>query len=359
MTLAKENMATVHFLGTPIAIFTPGLHGHRKSYLDLAIKLFCGRRVNKWQAYVSKAPVLYLMIEDNFVLYVITGVVRAIFKRRTVGLLFRPLPALNGTTQRLRSKRWILKVLKEIKLINTVSIVPFLCAPAIDTICDNWIYDPQLWDLSKSDRDEYQSHRTGSKISETNKLLSDATKLEKQIRIAGHGRKILISLGAQSQDKGINVLTSVAGTHTLEKWLITAAGRFDESASELRSTLEKCGHLVVDRYLSDAEIIAAYATADATWCLYHAKYDQASGILGRSIQFGIPPIVRRGSIGHILCKKDNIPHICADGATDLEVALASVPDRFEEFALKMTQRYRDHSVKVLKSALAVESIEQE
>lgn len=302
-----------------MALHTAGVAGHRQSYLDLCAGIFNGERVAGKNLISTPKPLLFLMIEDGFGLYVGVGLLRAILGRRTVGLLFRPLPAVRGTSLRLRLKRIILRGLKRVPAVQTLSIVPFSVAPEIARVADGWVHDLQLWDMDAKDRGGFAALRAGQPTQ------PDADAFYAQIRAKAAGRKTVVSLGAQSREKGIAILAEAAASGRLEDWCIVVAGKVAADMHDSKATLEAKGHLVIDRYLSDAEIIAAYAAADAMWCLYDPAYDQASGILGRALQFGVRPLVRAGSISEKLCRAENVIHAAAQGAQDCGTALAALP----------------------------------
>lgn len=328
-----------------VALFTATLEGHRQSYLVFFKDLFAGHRVSQESLIRAPDPLLCLMIEDGFGRYFATAAARALFGRRTVGLLFRPIPALIGKSFRLRLKRILLRFLKTIPRVKTLSIVPFSAQPGIDKICDNWIFDPQLWDITARDLELFTSIKLGrSSSSELHALLNS-------IRHMAAGRRVLISIGVQSTEKGLDILAAAANSNSLDGWLVVAAGKFTEATQEAKKELERTGHLVIDRFLSDEELIAAYAVADLTWCLYDPSYDQASGILGRAIQFGVPALVRSGSVSQHLCLEGSIPHIAAADVNEVASALDRFNGLNHDIGQTLTTNYRNHSVTVLEQAL--------
>jgi hypothetical protein len=52
---------------------------------------------------------------------------------------------------------------------------------------------------------------------------------------------------------------------------------------------------LINRFISDEELIELYKVSDTIWACYAPSYDQASGIFGRAVQFSVPVIVRDGS----------------------------------------------------------------
>ena len=295
--------------------YSRGLEGHRASYLAFVIARFGGRRVAPQEMFGWRGPLLFLMIEENFGLYCVTGLWRSLLGRRTVGLLFRPLPAAEAKSWRLKLKRAVLRALRYVPAVQTLSIVPVPLVPKIGAIVDSWIHDFQLWDLTESESARFEEIRTPStQLARPAPIFTEAKHFAK-------GRPLLIALGMQNQAKGAERLAASMREGGTKDWAVLVAGRFAPEAAHWRIAIEAHGGHIVDRFLSDDEMLALYAAADAIWCLYDPSYDQASGILGRAIQLGIPPIVRTGSLSESFCRAESIFHVSAEGGRDLNTAL--------------------------------------
>lgn len=305
-----------------IGYYTRSLDGHRQSYLDFVKTIFGGNRVEGISLILRKHPVLFLMIEDNFLLYFIVGCIRAFLGRRTVGLLFRPKPALEASNFRLKLKLVMLRFLKKINSIQTLSIVPTTLEPKIATIVDDWIYDFQLWDITEEHKNISKKIRKG----ETN--FSDLEKYEIAFHVKdkAYGRKILIALGAQNKGKGTHTLSENINFLNELGFLTIIAGRFDHESIQQKKNLENNGAIIFDRFMSDEEILALYSIADAVWCYYDPSYDQASGILGRSIQLGILPIVRPISFSEKFCNIAKIKYIAPNFKSNELLEFESLSD---------------------------------
>jgi len=65
--------------------------------------------------------------------------------------------------------------------------------------------------------------------------------------------------------------------------------------------------VVIDRNLTDEEFESLFGVADVIWACYAPSYDQASGVFGRAIQFGVPPIVREGSLIAAFARCEDVP----------------------------------------------------
>ena len=109
-----------------IYIEIAALGGHRGSYLDFFCKLFDGARTQCIAKMLfTKKPLFFITLEGSFGLYSFAAPFRAVLGRRTVGLLLRPLPAVEGKSLRLRTKRLVLKILRRISAVQTLTILPF------------------------------------------------------------------------------------------------------------------------------------------------------------------------------------------------------------------------------------------
>lgn len=311
-----------------LGYYTHTLGGHRKAYLEFIKEQFGGIRISQKKIISWESPVIFLMIEENFFLYILTGIIRNFFGRRTIGLLFRPGPASKALTVKLQVKRLLLKFLCKLPSVRTISIVPTILDPKIESIANDWIFDFQLWDLTNEELSHYKILKEkfqktqiipSSEADQINKI--DGLTFFERIKIFAAGRSILVSLGIQNKNKGLELLTQKLTSNNSKDWVILICGKFDFDTNKLKSTIESHGALIIDRFLSESELSEAYAVADAVWCLYDPSYDQASGILGRAIQFGIPPIVRTDSISEKLCSKFNITHVTATDQEDLRCAL--------------------------------------
>ena len=164
--------------------------GHRGSYLSLMeISLGAKRTQNIFQLITTSKPIFFITLEGVLTLFTALAFLRALMGRRTAGLLLRPGPALKGKSYRLRLKKFILKLFRIFPQIKVLTILPFYIEPQFSKIADGWIYDPQLWDLTLSDRKRAEYS--------TDKIRSDVFKVSR-------GRPICIALGRQDKDKGFD-----------------------------------------------------------------------------------------------------------------------------------------------------------
>lgn len=315
--------------------------GHRAPYVaflgrlfDLERMGFCARSV------FSRRPVLVPMIEESLATYACTALVRSLMGRATVGFLFRPRPALEGTSLRLRIKYYILRGLRRLPRVQTLTILPFSVEPRFAEIATGWIHDPQLWDLDDTQCD-----------------LKPWAQCEivSEVRAAAAGRTICVALGRQDAAKGFDhfadIYTHHAGLRAAA--LFAFGGKVASGHEERRSAFGTAGGFAYDRFISDEELLALYATADLVWCAYAPGYDQASGILGRAVQLGIPVVVRQGSLIHRFCELERIAYIAVDNADDWRALVSAPPREPHAATLARKNRMRTESLDRLKLALGV------
>lgn len=284
------------------AIYSRSEHGHRAEYLAFVQRQFGGTRSGLLELILTRRPAFFLMVEEAFGAYVLLSLVRALFGCRTVGLLFRPLPALKGNNWRLRMKRAMLRALTRFPSIQTLAIFPSHLEPGVDTLVHDWIYDFQLWDLSDGERNWVNGLR-GCAVA----CAPDVADLLRQVRDAAGSRRIICTLGRQDLSKGLDQFAKHAQESQASRdWLFVCAGRIDPSCSSLVGAMRDSGVLILDRFISNEEMLALYAASDAVWCAYAPTYDQASGILGRAVQLGVCPVVRADSLMHKLCLSEGI-----------------------------------------------------
>lgn len=266
-----------------------GDDGHRREWIALFSKLLvdAGDSVNVAQsAYrhiFSREAILILCIEDAPVEFFLVAFVRGALGLTIAGFLFRPRECLKPAGPRHTLKRFLLRVLRTVRSASAISLVPEEIEPGIAQIARASIYDPQLWDLAII---------TGGTVNER------AGPLNAEIAKRANGRRVLLALGVQTQQKGFDYFSRVwrSSDRLRSEWLFAAVGRLDPSLSAEAEEFQSAGGIVVDRFVGDAEMRALYAVADMIWSCYAPSYDQASGIFGRAVQTGVATAVREGSI---------------------------------------------------------------
>lgn len=321
--------------GAPF-VYSRAEAGRRPCYLRVLERLFGARRAGLRDVLFSRAPVLFLMVEEAFLLYVAAALLRALTGRRTVGLLLRPMPLSVSSRRACRWKRAVLGWLKRFRAIHTLTILPFSVFPAFSAIAKGWIYDFQLWDLTDAER--------------------EAVELLRSERHPGE-RLVLTAIGTQNRRKGFDLFTDsyvrVAALRT--RFQFISCGRIEPMVDAYAAAFREAGGVAVNRSVSDAELLGAYAASDAIWCFYPPFGDHASGVLGRASQLGIPAVVRYGSVAHRLCIVENIPHVSATADGIAERLAGPLPPRDEARGRLAANRFARQSEATLRSALGLAS----
>lgn len=311
--------------------------GHRSSYVSFFSGIFNLNRIGTlWEAVLSRRPILVPMIEESFGKYAAAALVRALLGRRTAGLLFRPRPAVEGRGLRMRVKYLLLRLLRATPGVSTLTILPFSVEPRFSEIAHNWIYDPQLWDLSEAERER-----------------ATLGELTSALTTAANGRRICVALGRQDASKGFDWFAGLYSRNPelRQSWLFAFGGKISGEVSNTIAAFEKTGGYACNRFISDDELLGLYAGANLVWCAYAADYDQASGIFGRAVQMGIPVAVRRGSLIHRQCEIEQIAHIAIGDADEWQPLMTALPATTADAANTRKQRMREESLSRLHQAL--------
>lgn len=274
-------------------------NGHRRGYRDLFVRLLecvpeTGPIRGKRFLRLLRAPfVLIATIDCDYVGSLALMFLRFLLRKPTSALLLRPQTCFIGGWK-FRAKRIALYIVKSLPRQKILTIIPFSIRPDFSEIATDWIYDPEIWDLSA---------RGINKIPET--------ALSRHVRELAADRPILVVLGAIGLSKGIaqlrDLVTQTPGYDI--DLCIVIAGRVSPEAQVLVKKIAALGVYVEDRLLSDDEMLSLYGIASAAWCCYDPTYDQASGIFGRAIQTGVMPIVRKHSALEALSIELQVPTI--------------------------------------------------
>jgi hypothetical protein len=312
--------------------------GHRASYAETLTRETGMRRVGLRAAFLSPDPVLFLMIEERPLAYVLACLLRAVVGRRTVGLLFQPGATLRRDTARRRIKHGLLRVLRRIPACQTLAIEPFQPGDGFEAICDGWVHDFQLWDLSAEEAARVAAIRE-----------ADAEPLAAEVMLRAAGRRVVSAIGRQDRAKGFDVFARLfADADTRQDYLFAFGGRVDPALAPDCAAFEEAGGVAADRRISDDELLGLYAAADLVWCCYAPGYDQASGVFGRAVQLGIPVVVRNGARLHRFCEAEGVPHLAYDGGRFADPA--ALPAKIDPPAGR-TRAWREEALARLGEAL--------
>jgi len=198
--------------------------------------------------------------------------------RKTVALLLRPQTCVRPTKPIHRIKQILFKLLRQVPNVSILVIVPFSVEPKLAIYADDWINDPQLWDLAILAPQVLQTHHN-----------AQHSKLKK-----------ITILGRLDREKGFEQFASlwIDNQAVRQAYQFVAAGVLDPSLAKLGARFSDAGGVLINERISDEHMFALYHESYAMWCAYDREYDQASGIFGRAFQLGVPTIITEGSMLH-------------------------------------------------------------
>ncbi len=255
--------------------------GHRASYNEVLAKLLGERGIKLATGYTQATISFFPWLDDNILVFIRTSLVNMLLGRRTVGLFGRPGDCFRKDRMKYPFKKFVFSVLKRLPGTRVLTILPFYIDPRFENVANGWIHDPQLWDLSLL---MPPHERKGGSF--THEICRHA-----------NGRKTIVALGGQSELKGFDFFVKLwqENLGLQERYLFIAAGEVAAKCKQEARDFVDAGGFLIDRFISDEELMEFYAGADIVWSCYSPFYDLASGIFGRAFQFGKPAIVRKGS----------------------------------------------------------------
>ena len=329
-----------------LGIYTATLNGHRKSYCKTFLEIFSSVRIDGFSLINHDGPVIFLMIEESFFKFVIVSVLRSVIGKETYGLLFRPKPVVDGLSLRLKLKKYILILFKRLDKIGVILIMPTHLDPGFSDISKSWIYDMQLWDLTSEHDDYFSGLKNGFYKHEC---------LYSRIQSSKKGRPVIGAIGAQNGIKRFDFFVNEykKSISLRKRFLFAFAGKVGEFR-ELIKPFSEVGGFSLDAFITEKELLQIYAVSDLVWAFYADTYDQASGIFGRSVQLGIPVVVREGSLIHKHCVIDGIPHIPLSHDGLDEIAHMNIPEVDIALGKSFRESFKKQSVLNLNQLIGID-----
>jgi hypothetical protein len=282
-------------------VYAVSTGGHRQSYLDTLGSLFALEPVSGrmslalFRRLVAAERLLFATLDEDMNSFGAIAATRSLLGRPTAALFLRAQKCFETGRWYYRLKRHAFRALRRLPRLTVASITPFEVAPHHAEVAHFGVCDPQYWDL----HDGETLRRPGS------------TALSEEVLTRAAGRHILCVLGSLSTIKGLVFLTETLERHPriAERTLVVGAGRVPAESTSLAARMTAAGAIIVDRFVTDAELESLYGVADSIWACYRPDYDQASGVFGRAIQLGVPPIVREGSMIATLAAANGVSHL--------------------------------------------------
>lgn len=285
--------------GTGI-VYASNTAGHRQSYLDTLGRMFAldqlAQPMNRdvFRRLVGADRVLFATMDDDQISFLAVAIARALRGRRTAALFLGAQTCVDiGRWTSL--KRLVFGLIRRIPGVTTATITPFDVMPAYKGIASVGLYDPQYWDQLDAG------------------VIADPapTALSEDVAARAGGRLILCALGRMGANKGLDFLAETLERHPslAERVFVVCAGSVIGEVKPAAARLSAAGALMVDRFVSDAELESLYGVSDSVWACYSPGYNSASGVFGRALQFGVPPIVKAGSVIARFATVNGLPHL--------------------------------------------------
>lgn len=226
--------------------------------------------------------VLFSTMENDRWFVFLIAVIRSWIGRHTWAIVMNVDSNLRRLTVKSFLNLMVYRVLTLLDRVHMISILPHYLNPRLTRFTNQWMYDPQYWDLAKTI--ERKSLPT--------------TELSEQVVLDAGARPILIFIGSPSRRKGFDFLYDTLQSAPDLRCLlhIVVAGQSDRPYESMLDDIRRWGGTVVDRYLSDDEIISLSNQATCAWACYHPSYDSSSGICGRAMQLTSAVLVRKNSL---------------------------------------------------------------
>ena len=304
---------------TELLIYSRGTHGHRREYdavleKELTTIGITPTFVDKPTTSLLKRDIFFVMIEEDLIVFIVCALASLFGRNRVSGFMFRPGECFRLSDFKYRVKYLLFWGLRHLSTVRVWTLLPFSVNPRFAEVAYGWVYDPQLWDsLTLKDL-----------------KVAASTPLARDVSERANGRLIVVSLGMQNSAKGLNYFSEILCSSEVLRThcFFVAAGKVAETSSESADRLRGAGAMVIDRYISDEELRSLYRVAHLVWAAYSPEYDQASGIIGRAFQFGLPVILRRGSYVAKLMQDCHYPVIEIDYG-EAEVAASRIASLFD------------------------------
>ena len=282
--------------------------------------------------------VFFSTVEESYVEFAVLALLRAMFGRRTVGLIYRPRSCFYTAQLRFIVRRFYFIGLMHVPGVSVISCVPFSHDPRYATIARAYIHDPQLWDMV-----------------DPAPWLTSSSSIGADVLARAAGRKVIVALGSLNEAKGFDFFSDLccAGLLDRSRYFCVAAGPVAKASADAAKRFVDAGGLLYDDFVSDDVIMSLYGVADLVWACYPAFNDQASGIFGRAAQFGIPAIVREGSFTEECAADLNHPVIAVPFGDRTGTVKQIEARRIQERRLDRSRfrQFEVHTIETLKAAL--------
>lgn len=260
---------------TPILVYDQPNQGHFRRGVEVLAKVLDGRPMlvpirKAWRTLVLWNGTLVCgTIKGYLRAFLVVGFLRHILGRRTVGVIITDPRAPSTKWGR---PGWRRRVLEYVLRRPNVKVLSILQSSLNDISSEDFIYDPEWWDLSVAPLPEHLPPGLPSKPA-------------------------VLFIGTPDRNKAVDFFVAAAvRVAELRRSLrfVFCADRTSLRA-DLVADFERAGGIFLPPCDDDGQFVSLIRWADWTWCCYEPSRDVSSGILGRTFQFGTRSIVRKGS----------------------------------------------------------------
>ena len=335
--------------------YSTSLQGHRYMYIN-ALSLQKPREVviapANFESIVllslKPEPVIFITVDDSLPHYMLCSFVRMLLGRKTIGIFLQPLGVVKKHIAKELIKGILLSLFVKLKIILILSIYPRRFSLGFFKYYSDWIYDPAFWDLAERESLPYRA--------------TDQTNYPYEFEPV---RLYVLFLGTISNRKRFDLFVECCeASHNFPDLRFLAVGErytsdkddCDVVSGEVLKRFSDCGGVLLEKYLTEEEVIYFQENAHIHWAFYAENFDQSSGIAGRAYQLDKLVIVRKYSLINEML--DDL------GCSKVALTEAEVLDFFKSkenfdhmstrtFSTTMPIQLRDRSLRVLHSACGI------
>lgn len=260
--------------------------GHRNGYA-LTIESMTGLTVHPKTGVVQdlksiiSAKVFFdLSIEDGVISFFFISLIRTLLRRKSIGIMLSPWDCYRPNKLSDKLRRFAFVTLKRLDHVKVICMIPFEIDERYRDIADDWIYDPEFWDMHA--------------LEERRSVIRNVSK---SVKNAPTGKLSLLYLGSVSSEKGFDFLAKIflENKNMFTKFDLSIVGKISKPYKHIADQLREAGADVVDEFVSDERMFDFIKQSSLMWCCYCPRYDASSGIFGRAIQFDKIPLIRSTS----------------------------------------------------------------
>ena len=270
----------------PYYIFSINKNGHYEDYAKVLSSLISAKvirsTIQQLKISFSSNSIIFLDGDSFHLLFFPIIVLRSLLGYKNYLFSIRTERVLDVPLQKL-IKLPIYKLLKSFTNTRIISIHKDNIRAEYHSFVTDFIFDIQYWDLKYLDlQSEQPIELNNLDISNTISIIGEFNNKK--------SRKELISF--LKVNKGFDFKFLFAGKI------------FEEDLAFLKNH-QNC--IVLDRYISNEEILFIYENSKLIWCYYSNDVERPSGIFGRAIQLKKHAIVRED--GHLHKSNFNNPNL--------------------------------------------------